>query len=108
MGHGAPESILYDAKPHVGTDYLHKALVSLRRELLELGCDIRFGHRVTGITLTGGGALLRGLDELVHRETGIDVHVAENPLDCVAAGTGAVLDHIELLGDVLDDNSSHF
>ena len=54
VGHGAPESILYDAKPHVGTDYLHKALVSLRRELLELGCDIRFGHRVTGITLTGG------------------------------------------------------
>ena len=61
-----------------------------------------------GIMLTGGGALLRGLDELVHRETGIDVHVAETPLDCVTAGTGAVLDHIDLLGDVLDDNSSHF
>ena len=54
VGHGAPESILYDAKPHVGTDYLHKALVSLRRELLALGCDIRFGHRVTGISLAGG------------------------------------------------------
>ena len=36
VSHGAPESILYDAKPHVGTDYLHKALVSLRRELWDI------------------------------------------------------------------------
>lgn len=77
---------------------------TLERTPPELSADI-IDH---GIMLTGGGALLRGLDELVHRETGIDVHVAETPLDCVAAGTGAVLDHIELLGDVLDDNSSHF
>ncbi len=52
--HGAPESILCDAKPHVGTDYLHRTLASLRRELLELGCDIRFYHRVTGVTLEEG------------------------------------------------------
>ena len=77
---------------------------ALERTPPELSADI-IDH---GIMLTGGGALLRGLDELVHRETGIDVHVAETPLDCVAAGTGAVLDHIDLLGDVLDDNSSHF
>lgn len=51
---GAPESILYDAKPHVGTDYLHLALVNLRRELETLGCDIRFGHRLTGLSLSGG------------------------------------------------------
>ena len=77
---------------------------TLERTPPELSADI-IDH---GIMLTGGGALLRVLDELVHRETGIDVHVAETPLDCVAAGTGAVLDHIDLLGDVLDDNSSHF
>ena len=77
---------------------------TLERTPPELSADI-IDH---GIMLTGRGALLRGLDELVHRETGIDVHVAETPLDCVAAGTGAVLDHIDLLGDVLDDNSSHF
>ena len=52
--HGAPESILYDAKPHVGTDYLHKALISIRKELRELGCDIRFGHKLTALTLTAG------------------------------------------------------
>ncbi len=45
-----------------------------------------------GIMLTGGGAMLRGLDVLVNRETGMPVHVAENPLDCVAIGTGKCLD----------------
>ena len=43
---GAPESILMDAKPHVGTDYLHIVLKNLRRKLTDLGCDIRFGHRL--------------------------------------------------------------
>ena len=49
--HGAPPSILWDAKPHVGTDYLRRVLSSLRRELLELGCDVRFGCRLTGLEL---------------------------------------------------------
>ena len=75
---------------------------TLERTPPELAADI-IDH---GIMLTGGGALLRGLDQLIQTETGIDVHVAENPLDCVAAGTGMVLDHIDLLGEVLDDNST--
>ena len=54
VAHGAPESILYDAKPHVGTDYLHRTLISLRTELLDLGCDIRFGHRMSDITTENG------------------------------------------------------
>ena len=45
-----------------------------------------------GITLTGGGALLRGLDKLVEEETGMPVHVADRPLDCVVDGTGIKLD----------------
>ena len=45
-----------------------------------------------GIMLTGGGALLRGLDTLISRETGITVHVADDPLDCVVKGTGMCLD----------------
>ena len=51
-----------------------------------------------GIMLSGGGALLRGLDTLIQNETGIEVHIAEAPLDCVALGAGAVLDHPELAG----------
>ena len=53
---------------------------TLERTPPELSADI-IDH---GITLTGGGALLRGLDQLIQSETGIDVHVAEDPLDCVA------------------------
>ena len=51
-----------------------------------------------GIMLSGGGALLRGLDTLIQNETGITVHVAESPLDCVALGAGAVLDNPDLAG----------
>ncbi len=51
---GAPETILYDAKPHVGTDMLHIALKSLRQELLDLGADIRFGHRLENIHAQDG------------------------------------------------------
>jgi len=49
-----------------------------------------------GIVLTGGGALLRNLDKILARETGMPVLVAENPLDCVAIGTGRALDNIHL------------
>ena len=43
-----------------------------------------------GITITGGGALLRGLDERLAHETGTPVHVADHPLDSVAVGVGQV------------------
>ena len=51
---GAPESILIDARPHVGTDRLHIALKNLRRRRLDLGADIRFGHRLEGIEAPEG------------------------------------------------------
>ena len=50
-----------------------------------------------GITLTGGGALLRGLDKLIASETGMPVNVAKNPIDCVVNGTGICLEK-DLLG----------
>ncbi len=45
-----------------------------------------------GIMLTGGGALLRGLDKLIATETGMPVHIAESPLDCIVRGTGICLE----------------
>ncbi len=54
-----------------------------------------------GIMLTGGGALLSGLNTLIKQETGMPVSVAENPLDCVVMGSGKVLDEIETLKKVL-------
>ncbi len=54
----------------------------------ELSADIIDG----GITLTGGGALLRGLDKLIEKEVKIPVTISDNPLDCVVEGTGICLE----------------
>ena len=49
--HGAPESILYDAKPHIGTDILVDVVRNIRAEVIKNGGEVRFGHRLTGLTL---------------------------------------------------------
>ncbi len=54
-----------------------------------------------GITLAGGGALLRGLDKHINAETAIHVTIANSPLECVAIGTGKALDEIDVLRKVL-------
>ena len=74
--------------------------VTLEKTPPELAADIID----QGITLTGGGALLRGLNKLVEQETGIPVFVADEPLDCVAAGTGKVLENLDKFPDVLSDD----
>jgi rod shape-determining protein MreB len=50
-----------------------------------------------GIILTGGGAMLRGLDELISEQTNVPCQVADNPLDCVAIGAGAALDSLDVI-----------
>lgn len=54
-----------------------------------------------GVYLAGGGALLKGLDQMLHKETKMPVHVSEDPLTAVARGTGLVLEDIDALKDVL-------
>jgi rod shape-determining protein MreB and related proteins len=54
-----------------------------------------------GIALTGGGALLRGIDQRLREETGIPVYVADNPLDSVVLGTGKCVEDFETLRQVL-------
>lgn len=56
---------------------------------------------VNGIVLAGGGALIKNLDKLISEKTGINVYIADNPLDCVANGTLAVLENIDVLKNVL-------
>ena len=71
--------------------------VTLERTPPELAADIMD----RGIVLAGGGALLRGLDRLVSEETGMPVMLADEPLLCVARGTGKVLEEIETLSRLL-------
>ena len=51
---GAPADILYQHKPHIGTDVLRDVVKTIRQELIRLGCDVRFGHQLTGLTLREG------------------------------------------------------
>ena len=51
--------------------------------------------------MSGGGALLRGLDTLLNKETGMPVHIAEEPLTCVAIGTGRALETLDILKRVV-------
>ena len=57
-----------------------------------------------GIMLTGGGALLRGLDERLRHETGMPIVIAENPLNCVVLGSGRTVEEFESLSRVLVSN----
>jgi rod shape-determining protein MreB len=74
--------------------------VCLEKTPPELAADIMD----RGIVMAGGGALLRGLDRLVIHETGMPVHVADDPLSCVAIGTGKVLENIDILKRVVIAN----
>ena len=56
-----------------------------------------------GLTLTGGGSLLKNIDKRFSRETGLPVHIADDPLACVAIGTGKALDQEETFSTMLFD-----
>ena len=75
-------------------DQIVEALkVTLERTPPELTVDIM----ERGIMLTGGGALLSGLDSLLHHETGLPVYIAKDPVACVALGSGMALQELSLL-----------
>jgi len=71
--------------------------VTLERTPPELAADIVD----KGIVLTGGGALLSGLDQLLREETSLPVTVADNPLNCVVLGSGRVLEELDRMRGVL-------
>ena len=75
-----------------------EAIIEAVKETLEetppeLAADIS----QRGIMLAGGGSLLRGFDDRLHEETGMDVYLAESPLTCVAVGAGHALEEFETL-----------
>ena len=56
-----------------------------------------------GLVLTGGGALLKNIDKLISKDTGLPVTIADNPLECVAMGTGKALENEELFSTMLSE-----
>ncbi|MBE3579831.1 MAG: rod shape-determining protein [Caldanaerobacter subterraneus] len=71
--------------------------ITLEKTPPELAADIMD----RGIMLTGGGALLSGIDKLIRQETGMPVQIADNPTDCVALGAGKILEESSLFRRVL-------
>ena len=68
--HGAPDSIVYDAKPHIGTDILIEVVQNIRREIIELGGEVRFNTKLVGLEENNGRlcaakALCRGEEERI-------------------------------------------
>ncbi|MFM8641199.1 MAG: rod shape-determining protein, partial [Planctomycetota bacterium] len=53
----------------------------------------------------GGGALLRGIDKVLHQSTGLDVRIADDPLTCVARGTANYLENLDLFKDTLESDA---
>ena len=75
---------------------IHTAKSVLESTPPELAADIV----ENGVMLTGGGALIKGFDKLIHKELKIPVRVADKPLECVAQGTGIMLENINLIDNV--------
>ena len=83
------------------TDTVRTILDGIRSTLEKTPPELSSDIMDRGITLAGGGALLKGLDKHIQNETNINVTIADNPLECVAIGTGRALEEIEVLKKVL-------
>lgn len=77
---GAVRAVLEETPPELSSDIIDK-----------------------GMILTGGGAMLRNLNDLLTEVTGVPCYVADDPLSCVAIGTGLALEHLDVLGDSLEE-----
>ncbi len=74
---------------------LNAIVATVTRTLEQVEPELAADLVENGITLAGGGALLRGIDIVIQNATGMDVRIAEDPLTCVAAGTAIFLDNLE-------------
>jgi rod shape-determining protein MreB len=80
---------------------VHAIVAAVRRALEVTPPELAADIVDEGIVMTGGGALLKGLDKLLADETGLPIHVDSEPLSCVVRGAGMVLDDWEKYGGVL-------
>ena len=84
------------------SDPLNKIIEAVKRTLERTPPELAADIVDRGIMLAGGGALVRGINDLITQETGILTHVAEDPLLCVVNGCGQVLDDFKKLKRVVD------
>ncbi|MEH7176377.1 rod shape-determining protein [Neobacillus vireti] len=102
---GLPKTIEITAK-EIGSalkDTVYAIVEAVKNTLEKTPPELAADIMDRGIVLTGGGALLRNLDKVISEETNMPVLIAENPLDCVAIGTGKALDHIQLFKNKAKD-----
>lgn len=107
---GLPENITINSGEirEALIDTLQEVLEALRVTLEKTPPELASDIIDQGIILTGGGALLRGMDKLISQETGMEVHVAQDPLDCVVLGAGKVLEDMEKLSSVFSDDDVRY
>jgi len=84
---------------------LVQIIAAVKEALEKAPPDLSADIRDRGIILTGGGALLKGLDQRLRDETNLPVNIADDPLTCVVRGTGKVLEDIETYQDLLLSNN---
>ena len=94
---GLPKTIVItsDEIREALSDPIKLVIDAIKNTLEQIPAELSADLVDKGIVLSGGGALLRGLDDLIRKETELPVIIAENPLDCVALGAGRYLEEIE-------------
>jgi rod shape-determining protein MreB len=80
---------------------LHAIVDAVRTTLDQTPPELAGDIMDRGLVLTGGGALLRGLDERIRHETGMPVHIADEPLQSVVMGAGKCVEEFDALQQVL-------
>ncbi len=102
---GLPENITVNSDDirEALSEPLSKIIESIKLTLEKTPPELASDIIEQGITLCGGGALLKGLDTLINSETGMPVYIAEFPLDCVAEGTGRVIENYQKYEDALSE-----
>lgn len=98
---GLPKTIEITAEEISGAlhDTVYSIIDAVKNTLENTPPELAADIMDRGIVLAGGGALLRNLDKVISDETKMPVIIAEEPLDCVAIGTGKALDHINMFKD---------
>ncbi|MCW2782254.1 MAG: rod shape-determining protein MreB [Marmoricola sp.] len=103
MVSGLPRTVTLSSAEirHALEEPLHTIVDAVRATLDQTPPELAGDIMDRGIVLTGGGALLRGLDERLRHETGMPVHIAQDPLTSVAMGAGKCVEEFEALQQVL-------